>query len=249
MRVHAILLIGCLSTLSGPLGAIRAPAQTLSTYGTPGLVDMPTAEVLPDGTLALTTSNFENTSRNTLTFQMLPNVYGSFRYSFLRDFDSGVGLSRYDRSFDVHFQLRRETAAGPAIALGLRDFGGTGVYASEYLVATKHVTPDVIVTGGIGWGRLAGRGGQRNPLTALNGRFDTREDSNAGGISTTGQLDFGNWFRGDAALFGGLRWDVTPQWSVMAEYSSDTYAAEAQRGLSDVRSPSISGHPISSTMA
>ncbi|UWR98159.1 YjbH domain-containing protein [Phaeobacter inhibens] len=237
MRVHAILLIGCLSTLSGPLGAIRAPAQTLSTYGTPGLVDMPTAEVLPDGTLALTTSNFDNTSRNTLTFQMLPNVYGSFRYSFLRDFDPGVGLSRYDRSFDVHFQLRRETAAGPAIALGLRDFGGTGVYAGEYLVATKHVTPDVTVTGGIGWGRLAGRGGQRNPLTALNGRFDTREDSNAGGISTTGQLDFGNWFRGDAALFGGLRWNVTPHWSVMAEYSSDTYSAEAQRGLSDVRAP------------
>ncbi|MEK0165595.1 YjbH domain-containing protein [Phaeobacter sp. A36a-5a] len=237
MRGHAILMIGCLGTLSGPLGAIQAPAQTLSTYGTPGLVDMPTAEVLPDGTIALTTSNFENTSRNTLTFQMLPNIYGSFRYSFLRGFDVGVDLSRYDRSFDIHFQLRDETAAGPAIALGLRDFGGTGVYASEYLVATKHVTPDLTVTGGIGWGRLAGRGRQRNPLTALDGRFDTRQDSNAGGISTTGQLDFGNWFRGDAALFGGLRWDVTPHWSLTAEYSSDTYSAEAQRGLNDIRSP------------
>ncbi|MFV1507073.1 YjbH domain-containing protein [Phaeobacter sp. JH20_09] len=230
-------MIGCLGTLSGPLGAIQAPAQTLSTYGTPGLVDMPTAEVLPDGTIALTTSNFDNTSRNTLTFQMLPNIYGSFRYSFLSGFDAGVDLSRYDRSFDIHFQLRDETAAGPAIALGLRDFGGTGVYASEYLVATKHVTPDLTVTGGIGWGRLAGRGGQRNPLTALDGRFDTRQDSNAGGISTTGQLDFGNWFRGDAALFGGLRWDVTPHWSLTAEYSSDTYSAEAQRGLNDIRSP------------
>eukprot|EP00521_Asterionellopsis_glacialis_P002210 CAMPEP_0195247516 /NCGR_PEP_ID=MMETSP0706-20130129/1019_1 /TAXON_ID=33640 /ORGANISM="Asterionellopsis glacialis, Strain CCMP134" /LENGTH=81 /DNA_ID=CAMNT_0040299047 /DNA_START=173 /DNA_END=414 /DNA_ORIENTATION=+ len=80
--------------LGGPLVATRGPAQTLTTYGSPGLIDMPTAEVFPDGTLALTTANFKNTSRNTLAFQFLPSVYGTFRYSFLRDFDSGVGLSR-----------------------------------------------------------------------------------------------------------------------------------------------------------
>lgn len=237
MRASACLLFGCLSMLGGPLVATRGPAQTLTTYGSPGLIDMPTAEVFPDGTLALTTANFENISRNTLAFQFLPSVYGTFRYSFLRDFDSGVGLSRYDRSFDIHFQLREETARGPAIALGLRDFGGTGIYASEYLVATKHLAPSVSVTGGIGWGRLAGRGGQRNPLSVLDGRFDTRPDSNAGGIATTGQLDFGNWFRGDAAFFGGVKWDVNSRLTLTAEYSSDDYAPEAQRGLIDVRSP------------
>ncbi|WP_254656640.1 YjbH domain-containing protein, partial [Leisingera sp. JC1] len=113
---------------------------------------MPTAEVLPDGVLALTSAGFNNTSRNTLTFQMLPWVYGSFRYSYLQDFEVAPGLSRYDRSFDIHFQLRNESARAPALALGLRDFGGTGVYAGEYLVATKTFADRVKVTGGIGWG-------------------------------------------------------------------------------------------------
>ena len=32
-----------------------------------------------------------------------------------------------------------------------------------------------------------------------------------GGIDTTGQPDAGNWFRGDAALFGGIEWRPTRQ--------------------------------------
>ncbi len=113
----------------------QAAAQNLSTYGTPGLIDRPTAEVLPDGGLAFTTSFFGGTNRTTAMFQMLPWVYGSFRYAIIDDYD-GVNVNRYDRSFDVHFQLARETETRPGIAVGLRDFGGTGIYSSEYLVLT-----------------------------------------------------------------------------------------------------------------
>lgn len=213
-------------------------AQNLSTYGTPGLVDMPTAEVLPDGNLALTSSGFENTNRSTLTFQMLPWVHGSFRYSYIRDYDRAtVGLSRYDRSFDVHFQLREESRRAPALAFGLRDFGGTGIYAGEYVVATKTFADRFVVTGGMGWGRLSGRGAFKNPLSLFGKRFESRPDSNAGGISTTGQLDFGNWFRGDVSLFGGMRWDVNDRLSLMAEYSPDLYAPEISRSVFEVNSP------------
>ncbi len=212
-------------------------AQNLSTYGTPGLIDMPTAEVLPDGSLTMTTSGFQNTNRNTLTFQMLPWVYGSFRYSYIKDFDAGGTRSRYDRSFDIHFQLREETKNSPALALGLRDFGGTGNYAGEYIVASKTFADRFVVTGGMGWGRLAGRNSFSNPLGVFGNRFKTRPDSGAGGIGGTGKLDFGNWFRGDAALFGGVRWDVNDRLSVLAEYSSDTYEQEVDRGVFEQNSP------------
>lgn len=227
MRIAIAISLGASIACAGGLHA-----QNLSTFGTPGLVDMPTAEVLPDGMLAFTSANFHNTNRNTLTFQMLPWVYGSFRYSYLQDFEFAPGLSRYDRSFDIHFQLRNESARAPALALGLRDFGGTGVYAGEYLAATKTFAGQVKVTGGIGWGRFAGRGAFGNPLSFLGKRFETRPASNAGGLSTTGQLDFGNWFRGDAALFGGVQWDVNERLSLVAEYSSDTYSEEVSRGVS-----------------
>jgi len=59
-----------LCCLSGVL--TQAAAQNLSTYGTPGLIDMPTAEVLNDGELAFTASTFGTTFRSTVTFQMLP---------------------------------------------------------------------------------------------------------------------------------------------------------------------------------
>jgi len=113
-------------------------AQTLSTFGTPGLVDLPTAEVFDDGEVGLTVSGFGANVRSTLAFQVLPRVYGTFRYSFIDNFDAGGSApDRYDRSFDLHYQITNETETRPGLAVGLRDFGGTGIYSGEYVVATK----------------------------------------------------------------------------------------------------------------
>lgn len=221
--------------------ALRSPmtAQNLSTYGTPGLVDMPTAEVLSDGELAFSAAGFGATRRGTVTFQMLPWVYGSFRYSFLEDFfaqgrGNPVNSSRYDRSFDLHFQLRHESQYWPAIAVGLRDVVGTGVYSGEYLVATKSIGDRLTVTAGMGWGRLASRGGFRNPLCWNNNRFCTRPPIDFG---EGGTLASTSWFRGDAALFGGLTWSLNERLTLLAEYSSDAYEPEVTEGIMKVSSP------------
>ncbi|MBY6069063.1 YjbH domain-containing protein [Leisingera aquaemixtae] len=205
-----------------------AQAQSTSNYGTPGLIETPTAEMYPDGTLAFTSGMLDRTLRATMTFQMLPWVHGSFRYAVIEDFD-GQARNRYDRSFDLHFLLREEGRRSPALALGLRDFGGTGIYASEYLVATKTIRERLKLSGGIGWGRMAGRGSFSNPLGVLSGRFKTRPEADAGGISTTGQIDFGNWFRGDAAFFGGASWAWNDRLTLLAEYSPDLYTQERER--------------------
>lgn len=207
---------------------VMAHAQSTSNFGTPGLIETPTAEMYSDGTLAFTSGILDKTLRATMTFQMLPWVHGSFRYAVIEDFDGRIG-NRYDRSFDIHFLLREETRRSPALALGLRDFGGTGIYASEYLVATKTIKDRLKLSGGIGWGRLAGRGSFSNPLGVLSDRFKKRSDDNAGGISTTGQLDFGNWFRGDAAIFGGASWAYSDRLTLLAEYSPDLYTKERDR--------------------
>ena len=134
-------------------GTSHADAQNLSTYGTPGLIDMPTAEVLPDGSLGFTASGFGPTLRTTMVFQMLPGVYGTFRYAYLEDFFANsrpTNPSLYDRSFDIHFQLRNESVHWPAVAIGLRDVAGSGIYAGEYVVATKTFKDRVAVTGGVG---------------------------------------------------------------------------------------------------
>nr|WP_254441375.1 YjbH domain-containing protein [Ruegeria atlantica] len=209
-------------------------AQSVSTYGTPGLLEIPAAEMFDDGALVFTAAGLRNSGRGTMTFQMLPWVHGSFRYAVIDRLD-GPDTTRYDRSFDIHFRLREESRHSPAIVMGLRDFGGTGVYAAEYFVATKTIQDRLKLTGGIGWGRMAGRGAFSNPLGVFGSRFDTRPPPNSNGQG--GELEFGNWFRGDAALFGGASWQYNDRLTFLAEYSPDLYSQEAVNDSLRIRSP------------
>jgi hypothetical protein len=145
MTTKAILL------LSASVVASNVGAETTSLFGAPGLIDMPSAEVYDDGNLALSSSYFGGNLRNTLTFQITPRLQGSFRYSKIDDYQGAIDL--FDRSFDLRYQILQETNALPAIAVGLQDFLGTGILASEYIVATNAVTDQLDVTAGLGWGQ------------------------------------------------------------------------------------------------
>lgn len=200
---------------------------TLSFYGSPGMLDMPTAVPMADGEVGLTAGYFDPNLRAVFNFQITPRLAGAFRYTVIDDYD-GVGRDRYARSFDLTYQLAFEGAAMPGVSIGLRDFGGTGLYSSEYLVATKTFGA-LRSTAGIGWGRLGSYNSFDNPLNVLSTkRFKTRP-GNDGGLNQTGSVDFGNWFKGPAALFGGLQYEVSPRLVLTAEYSSDDYTAESQR--------------------
>tara|TARA_R110002049_G_scaffold306681_1_gene505586 strand:- start:3491 stop:5578 length:2088 start_codon:yes stop_codon:yes gene_type:complete len=209
----------------GALGASQASAQSLSTYGTPGLIELPTAEVLNDGELSFTASTFGPNFRYTSTFQVLPRVYGSFRYAIINRFDdpsNPLGGNRYDRSFDIHYQISDQTRFLPAFAVGMRDFLGTGILSSEYFVATKSFGSKISVTGGLGWGRLTGRNSFSNPLGLISDRFDARFR----GQNRGGQLETGNWFRGPTSPFAGVNWKISDQTTFFAEYSPDLYVRE-----------------------
>lgn len=213
-------------------GARADQLPEVNTFGLPGLVEMPTAERFDDATLGATVWTSQNQLRTTLSFQIAPRLTGSFRYSILKNY-GGPGADLFDRSFDLRYHLRDETAYLPAVAVGLQDFIGTGVYSAEYLVATKHVGRRLALTGGIGWGRLATRGGFNNPLSFLGSQFDHRPGySGLGGTANTGQ-----WFRGPAAFFGGLRYQVSDKLSLSAEYASDAYTRETSRGMLAQKSP------------
>lgn len=194
----------------------------------PGLVDMPTAQVLPDAELAVTAANFEGTFRGTMAFQAVPNVTLSFRYSGIEDY--GVEDLRLDRSFDIHWQFLEEGGWWPAMAVGIRDIVGTGLYRGEYFVATRHFGNDsqFAVTAGIGFGRLGERNGFQNPF----GLGERPERDDLGGT-----INFGQFFRGDAAFFGGVEYQASDRLRFQVEYSSDLYSAEASQGLIEIQSP------------
>lgn len=206
------------------LGAMVAYADPLlsdnpGTFGLPGLIDMPSAESVPEGMIGATVFRFGAGLRITATFQVTDRLQGAFRYSRVPGiFTNGTAL--YDRSFDVQYRLLDEKGWRPAVAIGLRDFIGTGVYSGEYIVATKTITPRLRATAGLGWGRLGTNGdigspfGSRPPL-----------DIGEGGKANTDQ-----WFRGPAAPFFGIAWDANDKLTLKAEYSSDAYPRETAAG-------------------
>ena len=200
---------------------------SLNFYGLPGLIDMPSAQPMPNGQLAVGISSFGGQTRTTLSFQFSPRISASFRYIGIQDWnDNGFGTYR-DRSFDVRFLISKETKRWPAITVGLQDFAGTGIYAGEYIVASKNFAQPLglpgrmTVSAGLGWGRL-GSSGSIGSISDLPS-FDPGD--------TGGELSTDQWFRGDFAPFGGIEWQVNERFGLKLEYSSDAYEPETSRGV------------------
>jgi len=204
------LVIGSAGTI-----AVAEPmyGRNMSTYGLPGGIDTPTAETLPDGTLGATVSWSDYGRRSSVVFQALPGLTTVLRYSRvegINDYRNDGYIS--DRSADLRYQVLDEQGWRPAVAVGLQDFLGTGVYSGEYIVATRTVTPSVRVSAGLGWGVLAGK-----PRT-----IDTTDE---GGTPNVDQ-----WFRGGARPFASVSWQVNDRLNLVAEYSNTDYVTRYSNG-------------------
>ena len=218
----------------GARGAGLTPLPSLNLSGVTGLIDMPSAEAQPEGELNSTVSTFAGITRSTLSFQVLPRVSGSFRYTGRRDLNFAGFEDYYDRSFDLRVLLlrEREGAFWPSVTVGLQDFIGTGIDSGEYVVATKSLGRGVKVTAGLGWGRLGS-------YEDIGSPFGDRPPIDVG---LGGGIDGDVFFRGPAAPFGGIEWQATERLGFKLEYSSDAYDLEDRRqGVLDRASPINAG--------
>ncbi|WP_019955787.1 YjbH domain-containing protein [Yoonia vestfoldensis] len=188
--------------------------------GMPGMIDMPTAQSPAKDTLAGSLAYQEGYFRATFTYQLTDRATLAARYSVVDLYGNPTSTiidGEFERSFDLHYRLLDESAYLPALAFGLRDVFTPGRFASEYVVATKSFGDNLTVTAGLGWGAMATRDGFDNPLSGLGARpvFDDADPE--------GQLGSDYWFRGDAAAFGGLTYQINDRWGVVAEYSTIAY--------------------------
>ncbi|MEM1362344.1 MAG: YjbH domain-containing protein [Pseudomonadota bacterium] len=205
----------------------------LSTYAMPGYIDMPSAEMQPDGHLTFSAFYRQDSWRGSVNFQATKRLSGTFRYAYLDEPLNAVGSNFYDRSFSVAYRFIDEGVWRPAVAVGILDLVGTGVYGAEYVVASKTLPNKLSFSIGMGWGRFGSYNGFTNPLGIFGSRWDTRpgeRESNDTGTFTTAE-----WFRGDAAIFGGLSYKPSDRLTLTAEYSSDAYDRERRLGEFDRR--------------
>ena len=194
--------------------------RMLNTYGMPGGIDNPTAEAFPEGQFSVSSSIFGGTIRTNLSFQITENVTVSFRYSRIPSESGDHGGYFWDRSFDFHYLFREQSKYLPSIAIGLRDFIGTGLYTGEYIVATKNINKNVKLTAGLGWGRLSGK----NEYSNIFGKGNER--SNLSGVGVGGTLHIDHFFSGTNSPFFSLSYNASPKLELIAELSSDDYQRE-----------------------
>lgn len=224
-NVGASLVALCLAA-AGFGGAVAARAEGIGTMGLPGLVEMPTARMAPDAEISASLTVLPDARRTVLSFQALPWAQASFRYAGIGDeggYVQSSGYATWDRSFDLRLRLLREGRYLPEVTLGFQDVIGTGIYSGEYLVATKGFGPDLELSAGLGWGRLA----------TASPRIEGGTRPGATGGSFGGEVRTDSFFRGDVGGFGGLSW-ASPLEGVtlLAELSADDFSREVGFGVS-----------------
>lgn len=206
------------------------PRPTQSDLGGVGLMQMPTGRVADEGEFSFNYYDNDQYRRFSMALQLFPWLETSIRYVdtrtrlYGRPSFSGQQTNK-DRGINAKIRLWEENYWLPEVSFGMRDLAGTGKFSGEFLAGTKRFGP-LDLTLGVGWGYLAKRGNISNPFCDLKESFcdrgDLRDFRGEGGKLATDK-----WFRGDAAIFGGLEYQ-TP-WEplkVKVEFDGNNYQDE-----------------------
>lgn len=190
-----------------------------------------------EGELSFTASHTSPNSRYSVVLQPLPWLEGAFRYVSVANRRYGPewlsgDQNNKDKSIDLKVRLLQESRWLPDVSAGFRDIGGTGLFSSEYVVASKRWGVfDASL--GLATGYIGNRGDFKNPLTVIDDKFEHRP-----GASRAGRLDSKQAFRGPVGVFGGLSYQ-TP-WEPLQlklEYDGNDYQNEPQNNNLTQRTP------------
>lgn len=176
---------------------------TRSIWGDVGLLETPSARIAPAGTASFGISNANPYQQLNFSLTPVDFIEFGFRYANINNIPYGSYSSQTykDKSADIKFRLWKESAYLPEIAVGARDFLGTGLFSGEYLMSNKRVS-NFDFSAGIGWGYLGSRNNIPNPLKYISSSYSTRA---APVVGSGGNLT-GNYFSGNAAMMGGVQY-------------------------------------------
>ncbi|MGG6220901.1 YjbH domain-containing protein [Aeromonas hydrophila] len=206
-----------------PLG----PSQ--SDFGGVGLLQMPTARMAKEGEFSANYFDNEQYRRWSVSVQPFEWFEATLRYTDVRTrlYSSSPGFSGdqtyKDKGIDFKFRLMQESTWLPTVSLGFRDLMGTGLFDSEYVVASKRYGP-FDFTLGMGWGNMGESGNITNPFCRWKDDWCGRDGSYSSG---GGKFETGNIFHGNSALFGGVEYQTPWQpLRLKLEYDGNDYNNE-----------------------
>ena len=195
-----------------------------TTFGGIGLIQMPTARSSNEGEFLFGFSSEEPYNRMFSKVQVFPWLEAVVRYTEgeFKPYNLGINDQTWkDKGIDFKIRLYQEKGIWPELALGITDFGGTGAFASEYIVASKRKS-NIDFTLGLGWGRFGGV----DHLTNFIGYIDDSRKKRGGNEFLGGTLNIERLFSGEqVSVFGGIEY-FTPlrNLSLKLEYDTSNYS-------------------------
>ncbi|AXU96788.1 hypothetical protein CI789_17145 [Erwinia persicina] len=207
------------ATYPDPIG----PSQ--SDFGGVGLMQVPTARMAKEGEFSLNYRYNDQYHFYSSSVQLFPWLEATIRYTDVKTREysavsSFSGDQTYkDKAFDLKLRLWEEGFWLPEVSVGTRDLGGTGLFDSEYLVATKAWGP-FDFTLGMGWGYIGNSGTVKNPFCSASEKYCYRAE----GSGTAGSVSGGDMFKGPTAIFGGIEYQTPWQpLRLKMEYEGNDY--------------------------
>jgi len=171
--------------------------NSYNNHGVIGLINMPTARFYDEQSHGLTI--YDGTPDQKITISSSPYDWleASLFYTNIQGLPyPGYEYQDYkDKGFNVKVRLK-EQGNFPAVAIGVMDIAGTGLYSSEYII-TSYGINNIDMHFGLGWGTLNGsKDTIKNPLGYISDNFKNRPTETEG---QGGQFQPSRYFSGQTA--------------------------------------------------
>ena len=134
--------------------------MSLNNHGSIGLINMPTARFYDESSFGVTIYD-GNPDQGNNDFISSDWLEASFFYTNIQnqrycdnEFDPVCSQDYKDKGFNFKLRIKEEGIL-PALAVGINDIAGTGLYSSEYIVGSYGINKTDFHFG-LGWGMLNG---------------------------------------------------------------------------------------------
>ena len=150
--------------------------NNLNNHGVLGLINMPSARFFDESSYGLSIYRGDPDRKIVATFYPYDWLEGSIFYASIKGKEYGPGITQdyKDKGFNIKLRIKDE-GIYPSIAIGFNDFAGTGLYSSEYIVASYGID-NIDFSFGAGWGNINGESMSKNPLSYIHDGFLNRPE-------------------------------------------------------------------------
>ena len=198
--------------------------NTFNNHGSVGLINMPTARFYEESSFGFTVYDGNPDQKITMSSFPFDWLEASFFYTNIQDrpycnviFDPVCDQDAKDKGFNFKLRLKEE-GIWPALAIGINDIAGTGLYSSEYIVASYGINKTDFHFG-LGWGELNGsKESFKNPFGKIDDSFYERPKNTE---DQGGQFQPSRYFSGEkVSPFFGVTHAINDKHLLKLEYDT-----------------------------